>query len=99
MSLLKVVFKSGVAPEAKMAEQHQSDEIPLASLATGATALLTRVGGDRAFRRRVMELGLVPGAAVQKRKTAPLGDPIELEVRGCRLSIRRAEAEVVWVKA
>jgi ferrous iron transport protein A len=46
-----------------------------------------------------MELGLVPGAAVQKRKTAPLGDPIELEVRGCRLSIRRAEAEVVWVKA
>ncbi|MCK6525307.1 ferrous iron transport protein A [Myxococcota bacterium] len=82
-----------------MAELAQSDEIPLASLSSGTTALLTRVGGDRAFRRRVMELGLVPGSAVQKRQTAPLGDPIELEVRGCRLSIRRAEAEVVWVKA
>jgi ferrous iron transport protein A len=99
MSLLKVVFKSGDAPEAQMAQLPQNDEIPLASLPSGATALLIRVGGDRAFRRRVMELGLVPGAAVQKRKTAPLGDPIELEVRGCRLSIRRAEAEVVWVKA
>lgn len=81
-----------------MAKLAQSAEIPLSSLPAGATALLTRVGGDRAFRRRVMELGLVPGSSVQKRQTAPLGDPIELEVRGCRLSIRRAEAEVVWVQ-
>jgi ferrous iron transport protein A len=60
--------------------------------------VVTRVGGERAFRRRLMELGLVPGTEVRVEKVAPLGDPLELSARGSRLSIRRAEARAVDVE-
>lgn len=53
--------------------------------------------GPHSFRRRLMELGVLPGATIQKTKVAPLGDPIELAVRGSRLSIRRSEARDVAV--
>jgi ferrous iron transport protein A len=69
----------------------------LAQLAVGHVARIDRVGGERAFRRRLMELGLVPGTRVEFRGVAPLGDPIELLVRGTGLSIRRAEAEAISV--
>jgi ferrous iron transport protein A len=55
------------------------------------------VGGDRAFRRRLMEMGLVPGARIRLVKVAPLGDPMEIELRHGRLSIRRHEASLVAV--
>lgn len=60
------------------------------------------VGGQRAFRRRLMELGFVPGVEIVLLNVAPLGDPLELLLRGSRMSIRRAEAamlEVVPVEA
>ena len=57
------------------------------------------VGGERAFRRRLMELGLVPGTRVELVSVAPLGDPVELLVRGASLSIWRAEAACVRVVA
>lgn len=60
--------------------------------------VVRKVGGERAFRRRLMELGLVPGTEVRVEKVAPLGDPMELLARGSRLSIRRAEARVVDVE-
>lgn len=56
---------------------------------------IARVQGERSFRRRLMELGLIPGTEVALVRVAPLGDPLELEVRGCRLSMRRAEARGV----
>jgi ferrous iron transport protein A len=55
------------------------------------------VGGERPFRRRMMELGLLPGTRVEVVRVAPLGDPIELRVRGCLLSIRREEARCIGV--
>jgi Fe2+ transport system protein FeoA len=55
------------------------------------------VGGERSFRRRLMELGLVPGTEVRVLKVAPLGDPLELRVRGGTLSIRADEARTVGV--
>src|SRR5688572_810623 len=55
------------------------------------------VGGERGFRRRLMELGLVPGTRVEVVGVAPLGDPLELLVRGCSLSIRRSEAQLVSI--
>lgn len=58
---------------------------------------VTAVRGPRAFRRRLLELGLLPGTLIRKEKVAPLGDPIELSVRGTRLSIRRAEARGIEV--
>ena len=69
----------------------------LAELAPGAAAVVETVGGDRAFRRRLMEMGLVPGTRVRLVKIAPLGDPMEIELRHGRLSIRRHEAALVAV--
>ena len=63
----------------------------------GQLVTVDRIGGERGFRRRLMELGLVPGTKVELRGIAPLGDPVELLVRGCSLSIRKAEAEHVQV--
>ena len=60
--------------------------------------VVAEVGGARAFRRRLMELGLVPGTEVTIEKVAPLGDPLELSARGCRFSIRAEQAAAVVVK-
>jgi Fe2+ transport system protein FeoA len=68
------------------------DQAPL-----GVDLQVVAVRGPRAFRRRLLELGLLPGTVVRKQKVAPLGDPIELSVRGTRLSIRRAEARGIEV--
>ncbi len=70
----------------------------LASLAVGETAVVARVLGDRAVARRLLEMGLVPGTAVTVRRVAPLGDPLELRVRGYALSIRRAEAAGIEIE-
>lgn len=69
----------------------------LGDVAPGARVVVARVGGDRAFRRRLMELGVIPGTPVEVLRIAPLGDPVELSARGCNLSIRRAEAKLVDV--
>jgi len=56
------------------------------------------VRGTRAFRRRLMEMGLVPGTVVSIINVAPLGDPLEIEVRGSRWSIRNSEAALIRVR-
>lgn len=73
------------------------NEANLAALGLGDVATIEHVGGERAFRRRIMELGLVPGTRVELVGVAPLGDPLELLVRGSSLSIRRADAAEVRV--
>jgi ferrous iron transport protein A len=70
----------------------------LADLKLGDVVSVEHVGGERAFRRRLMELGLVPGTRVELVAVAPLGDPLELLVRGSSLSIRRADASAVRVE-
>ncbi len=69
----------------------------LADISVGTIVMVERIGGERSYRRRLMELGLVPGTRVQVMGIAPLGDPIELLVRGSSLSIRRAEAATIEV--
>lgn len=64
----------------------------------GRVARIVSVGGERAFRRRLLELGLVPGTTVEVLRVAPLGDPVELLARGCCLSIRKADANHVEVE-
>lgn len=71
---------------------------PLADLPLRQPARIQVVGGDRAFRRRLLELGFLPGVEVQLLGVAPMGDPLEIEVRGCRFSLRRAEAEAIGVE-
>ncbi len=70
----------------------------LAEVALHTPVVVKHVGGERAFRRRLMELGLVPGTRVTVEKVAPLGDPLELRARGSTLSIRKAEAGLVAVE-
>jgi ferrous iron transport protein A len=63
----------------------------------GATTQVADVSGDDATALRLLEMGLTPGVAVRVVATAPLGDPLELEVRGYRLSLRRHDAARVVV--
>ncbi len=69
----------------------------LAQTRIGQVVTVAHVAGDSSFRRRLMELGLVPGTRVEVIGVAPLGDPLELLVRGSNLSIRHAEAQGVAV--
>ena len=71
---------------------------PLSAVPLNTPATLVAVGGERGFRRRLMELGLTPGVAIQVLNIAPLGDPLEILVRGCHLSLRRAEADSIQVE-
>ena len=61
----------------------------------GSTVTVRKVEGEGATRRRIMDMGITRGAEVYVRKVAPLGDPMELNIRGYELSIRKADAEMV----
>ena len=60
----------------------------------GSTSKVIRVHGEGALRRRIMDMGLTKGVSVYVCKVAPLGDPIEITVRGYELSLRKADAEM-----
>ena len=64
----------------------------------GEDAVVKRLHGEGATKRRIMDMGITKGTAVHVRKVAPLGDPIELTVRGYELSIRKADAEMIEVE-
>lgn len=64
----------------------------------GQTATIKKLNGEGATKRRIMDMGLIKGTQVTMRKVAPLGDPIELTVRGYELSIRKADAELIEVE-
>jgi len=63
----------------------------------GETVTVERLTGNGAVKRRLMDMGLTRGASVYIRKVAPLGDPVEVTVRGFELSVRKADAEMVEV--
>jgi len=69
----------------------------LDQLKVGESATVARLNGEGAVKRRIMDMGLTKGTAVTVRKVAPLGDPIELTIRGYELSIRKDEAAKVEV--
>jgi ferrous iron transport protein A len=71
----------------------------VAALALGQGGVIERVRGSRVFRRRLLEMGFVPGTEVRLLNVAPLGDPLELEMRGCKLSIRRHEGGAIELRA
>ena len=70
----------------------------LDQIAKGETGLVKNVEGDGKIRRRLFDMGVTPGAKVTLRKKAPLGDPIEITIRGYELSLRKAEAELVNIE-
>lgn len=65
----------------------------------GQTVTVKKITGQGPVKRRIMDMGLTKGTEVYVRKVAPLGDPIELTIRGYELSIRKADAEMVEVEA
>ena len=64
----------------------------------GETVKVVKLHGEGAVKRRIMDMGITKGVEVYVRKVAPLGDPIELTVRGYELSLRKADAEMVEVE-
>ena len=70
----------------------------LKDVSVGSTVTVKKLEGDGAAKRRIMDMGITKGTSVYVRKVAPLGDPIEVTVRGYDLSLRKAEAEKIIVE-
>ena len=70
----------------------------LRDLKVGDTGVVARLHGEGALKRRIMDMGLTKGTEIYVRKVAPLGDPMELTVRGYELSVRKGDAELIEVR-
>ena len=70
----------------------------LKDVAIGDSAIVKRLSGEGALKRRIMDMGVTKGVEIFVRKVAPLGDPIEVTVRGYELSLRKSEAENILVE-
>ena len=70
----------------------------LKNVRVGGRAKVVKLHGEGAVKRRIMDMGLTKGVEIYVRKVAPLGDPIEINVRGYELSLRKADAEMVEVE-
>ena len=64
----------------------------------GKTAKVVKLHGEGAIKKRIMDMGITRGAQIYVRKVAPLGDPVEVNVRGYELAVRRADAEMVEIE-
>jgi len=90
-------FTDDEAAGAHVAQPKRRVGTTLNSLPHGTEARVVSIDGEGAVARRLMEMGVVPGAPVCVIKAAPLGDPIEVRVRGYHLALRRAEARTITV--
>ena len=70
----------------------------LKDVKVGKTAKVVKIHGEGALRRRIMDMGITRGVEIHVRKVAPLGDPMELNVRGYELSLRKADCELIEVE-
>lgn len=79
-------------------DKNENKEKTLDELKIGRQATVISLKGEGALRRRIIDMGITPGAVVIMRKAAPFGDPLEINVRGYELSLRRSEAKQITVK-
>ena len=70
----------------------------LREVKVGETATVVKLHGEGATKRRIMDMGLTKGTEVYIRKVAPLGDPVEITIRGYELSLRKADAELIEIE-
>ncbi len=73
-------------------------EKKLDEFAVGERGVVVRVEGEKKIRRRLFDMGVTPGTEVMLRKLAPLGDPVEINLRGYELTLRKSEASCVWME-
>lgn len=78
--------------------QNGNDMNTLKNTAVGSTVRVVKLHGEGALRRRIMDMGITRGVEVTVRKLAPLGDPMELTVRGYELTLRKADADMIEVE-
>ena len=76
-------------------EWHGED---ISSAKVGSTVTVIKIEGDGAYKRRIMDMGITKGSRIYIRKVAPLGDPVEVTVRGYELSVRKEDAKCVLVE-
>ena len=69
----------------------------LRDVKVGSTCTVKRIHGEGALKRRIMDMGITKGVEIYVRKVAPLGDPVEITVRGYELSIRKGDAELIEI--
>lgn len=72
--------------------------LTLRAVKPGTTVRVKKIGGDGPIKRRIMDMGVTKGVEIFVRKVAPLGDPIEVNIRGYELSLRKADAELIEVE-
>ena len=71
----------------------------LKEVKTGSTVKVKKINGEGAVKRRIMDMGITKGTDIYVRKVAPLGDPVEITVRGYELSLRKLDAEIIEVQS
>lgn len=76
----------------------ETNPTTLADLKPGESGVVTAVGGEGALHRRLLDMGLTPGVRVTLQKTAPLGDPLEIHLRGYALTLRLSDARNIGIR-
>ena len=79
-------------------QSKEKTDMTLGEAKVGATVVVQKIEGDGAYKRRIMDMGITKGTELYIRKVAPLGDPVEITVRGYELSVRKNDAQCVLVK-
>lgn len=74
------------------------EKITLNQLTQGQVATVKKVGGEKALRKRLMDMGIIKGAAIEMVKVAPLGDPIAYKIRGYQIALRQSEAKLIEIE-
>ena len=89
--------KPPAGADATAVDTASSTSLRLSEIAPDQSVVITSVDSDAAQGRRLLDLGFLPGTAVRMVRRAPLGDPIQFELRGCNLCLRKAEADSIRV--
>ena len=92
----RLAFDASILDKIDLAPAEEDQEkIPLSELPVGRSAIVTDIFSANETKRRLMDMGITKGVDIYVRKVAPLGDPIEVTVRGYELSLRKADAEMI----
>ena len=96
----RLAFDASILDKIDLAPAEEDQEkIPLSELPVGRSAIVTDIFSANETKRRLMDMGITKNVDLYIRKVAPLGDPVEVTVRGYELSLRKADAEIIEVQA